>query len=171
MESIPETEKEQFQHMVNQYKDTVYKIAFTYSKNKADADDLFQEVFLQYLKSKPAFENKEHEKAWFIRVTINKSKNLLSSAWFKKSQPLDDVFVFEAKEDSELFYAVLALPEKYRIAIHLYYYEDYSIKEIAKLTGTKETTIQTRLQRARSLLKVKLERSYSDEQRTVSQSV
>ncbi len=143
--------------IIDRYKSTVFKIAYTYCKNRSDSDDVFQEVFLRYFKKKPVFADKIHEKAWFIRVTINCSKKLLLSSWFKKTQPLENEnLTFETAEQSELFYAVLDLPLKYRAVVHLYYYEDYTIKEIAELTAQKETTVATQLQRARQLLKTRL---------------
>lgn len=135
------------------YKDTVFKIAYNYTKNRADADDIFQNVFLRYFRNNPVFKDKNHEKAWFIRVTINCSKKLLTSAWLKKTSPLEDNIKFETKEKSDLFYAILSLPAKYRIIVHLYYYEDYSIKEIVQITGRKQPTIQSQLMRARAKLK------------------
>ncbi len=142
--------------IIEHYKDTVFKIAFTYCKNKSDAEDIFQEVFLRYFKKKPFFESPGHEKAWFIRVTINCCKKLLLSSWFKRVQPLEDNLSFDCPEESDLFYAVMELPLKYRVVVHLFYYEDYRIKEIAQITSQKETTVATQLQRARLLLKNKL---------------
>lgn len=142
--------------VIERYKDTVYKIAYTYCKNKSDADDVFQEVFLRYFRKTPVFDDLGHEKAWFIRVTINCCKKLLLSSWFRKTSQLEDNMVFESTEESELFYAVMNLPRKYRTVVHLFYYEDYRIKEIAQLTSQKETTVATQLQRARQMLKNKL---------------
>lgn len=142
--------------IIEHYKDTVYKIAYTYCKNKSDAEDVFQEVFLRYFRKKPAFNSPDYEKAWFIRVTINCCKKLLLSSWFKRVLPLGNNLSYEAQEESELFHAVMALPLKYRVVVHLFYYEEYRIKEIARLTNQKETTVATQLQRARKLLKIRL---------------
>lgn len=142
--------------ILERYKDTVFKIAFTYCKNKSDAEDIFQEVFLRYFKKLPAFSSPDHEKAWFIRVTINCCKKLLLSSWFKRVQPLDVNLSFDCPEESDLFYAVMDLPLKYRAVVHLFYYEDYRIREIAQITAQKETTVATQLQRARQMLKNKL---------------
>ena len=142
--------------IIERYKDTVFKVAYAYCKNRSDADDIFQEVFFRYLKKKPTFADENNGKAWFVRVTINCSKNLFFSSWFKKTQPFDEMLCFETAEQSELFYAVIALPLKYRSVVHLYYYEDYNIKQIAMLTSQKETAVSTQLQRARQLLKTKL---------------
>lgn len=143
-------------HMIERYKNTVFKVAYTYCKNRSDADDIFQEVFLRYFRKNPVFADETHEKAWFVRVTINCCKKLFFSSWFRKTAPLDETIAFETVEESELFYSVMELPLKYRTVVHLFYYEDYSIKQIAGLTGRKETTISTQLQRARQLLRTRL---------------
>ena len=156
---------------VLQYKDTVYKIAYTYCKNTADAEDTFQEVFLRYFKNTSKFTNDEHEKAWLIRVTINCCKKLLGSSWFRKTIQLDENISFDEKEESEIFYAVMALPQKYRTVVHLYYYEDYSVREIAEIISIKETTVQTQLQRAREMLKSKFKEEYEDGQRYIQKSI
>ncbi len=143
-------------HIIERYKDTVFKVAYTYCKNRSDADDIFQEVFLRYFRKKPVFADATHEKSWFIRVTINCCKKVFFSSWFKKTVPLDETIAFETIEQSELFYSVMELPVKYRTVVHLFYYEDLSIKQIAELTGQKETTVSTQLQRARQLLRTKL---------------
>ncbi len=142
--------------LIERYKDTVFKIAYTYCKNRNDTEDVFQEVFLRYFKKQPVFDSLEYEKAWFIRVTINCCKKLLLSSWFKKTLPLEDNLTFQTPEESDLFYAVMELPLKYRIVVHLFYYEDYKIRDIAGITSQKETTVATQLQRARQLLKNKL---------------
>ncbi len=142
--------------IVEHYKNTVFRIAYAYCRNRSDAEDVFQEVFLRYFRKTPSFTDTSHEKAWFIRVTVNCCKKLFFSSWYKKTVPLDEDICFETKEQSELYYAVMDLPLKYRIAIHLYYYENYRIKQIAELTNQKETAVATQLQRARQLLRSKL---------------
>ncbi len=149
-------EKDGAVQMIKRHKDTVFRVAYAYCKNRSDADDIFQEVFLRYFRKNPAFADAEHEKAWFIRVTVNCCKTLLVSSWFRKTQPLDDGLSFETAEQSELFFAVMNLPVKYRLVIHLYYYEDYNVRQIAEITCQKETTVTTQLQRARQMLKTKL---------------
>lgn len=144
------------QEMVERYKNTVFRIAYAYCRNRSDAEDVFQEVFLRYFGKNPLFSDESHEKAWFIRVTVNCCKKLYFSSWFRKTVPLDENISFETSEQSELFYAVMELPLKYRMVVHLYYYENYKIKQIAQMTHQKETAISTRLQRARQLLKTRL---------------
>jgi len=142
------------------YSDMVRRICFLYLTNNADVEDVFQEVFLKLLKHKNCFENSEHEKAWIIRITINKCKDVLKSFWKKNTYSIDDIdniqFPFEDKVESELLHVVLTLPKKYKDVIYLYYYQDYTVPEIAKLLGKKENTIYSSLHRARGLIKKKI---------------
>lgn len=156
-------------NIIHQYSDMVYKLAYARTKNKADAEDLFQEVFLKCYKANLQFNSEEHCKAWLIRVTVNLSKNFLTSAWKRRNTltetPLWDLEKNNAdlSEDdkSEVFYAVMKLPEKYRIVIHLHYYEDFSVIEIANILNRKESTVKTQLFRARKLLKQDLKGEYN----------
>ncbi|OBZ10389.1 RNA polymerase subunit sigma-24 [Bacillus sp. FJAT-26390] len=132
------------------------KIAFAYLKNIADAEEVAQEVFLTYLQKRPVFNSSEHEKAWLIRTTINKSKNMLKTGWFKSRNPVPEDLSYLPKEESEVLQAVLALDKKYRIPIHLHYYEGYSIQEIADILQSKPATVGTWLARGRLILKEKI---------------
>ena len=135
------------------YHGTVYRLAYSYVKNTADAEDITQETFLKLYKFRGAFQADENCKAWLIRVTINLSKNLLRSGWFTKRTELTEDIPCEDKQDRSLIEYVMALPEKYRVAIHLYYYEGYSVKEIADITGATASSVTTRLMRGRERLK------------------
>lgn len=143
---------QEFMERMERYHNMVYRLAMTYLRNIQDSEDITQEVFIKLYKQNKAFASLTEEKAWLIRVTINASKDLLKSAWFKRTVPMDENLPFQDKEKSELFYAVLSLGKNDRIVIHLYYYEDYTVKEIAKLLHIKQTTVQTRLYRARKKL-------------------
>lgn len=149
---------ENFTAVFQQYKNLVFSVAYNYCRNVADANDITQETFLSYLKSGDSFETEEHLKAWLIRVTINKCKTLLVSPWFQRTIPLDETYPFEEREDYELFHAVMTLPKKYRVVIHLYYYVGYSTKEIAHILSLGESTVRVRLLRARDKLKEILEK-------------
>ncbi|GGG72539.1 MULTISPECIES: RNA polymerase sigma factor [Paenibacillus] len=138
------------------YSQSLIKVAFTYLKNIADAEEVTQEVFLAYLQKRPVFENNEHEKAWLIRTTINKSKNMLKTGWFKSRNPVPEDLSYLPKEENEVLQAVLALDKKYRIPIHLHYYEGYSIQEIAVIMQSKPATVGTWLARGRLILKEKI---------------
>lgn len=146
--------------VLREYSDMVYKIALSQTRNSENAEDIFQEVFLRYVKAGTEFENEEHKKAWLIRVTINCCKKLHSSSWFRHTVPINDNIEFTSKEKSDIFYAVSELPFKYRIVIHLHYYEDLSAKEIGAALSLKESTITSQLCRARNMLKEKLKGEY-----------
>ena len=111
----------------------------------------------------PKFNNEEHEKAWFIRVTINLTKNMNKSAWNKKVITLDEYITFENIEENNVFSVVSELPRNYKTVIYLSYYEGYKVKEIAKIMNKREGTIKTWLYRAREILKQKLEGGFENE--------
>ncbi len=143
-------------YILRKYSDTVYKIAYSQTKDKYHADDVYQEVFLRLIKKKPVFDNEKHLKAWLIRVTINCSKNIFLSSHFKKRTVLNDDIIDTKNtvtEKSELYEAVMTLPKKYGRVIYLHYYEGYSVKEIADILESKEATVKTHLLRGRKQLK------------------
>lgn len=137
---------------------TVYRLAFSQTRNKNDADDIYQEVFLRYIKHKPVFENNEHEKAWFIRVTLNCGKTHLKSFRNPKFEELDESFEAEEVSREDLSFALDKLPKKYRAVIHLFYYEDMSVNDIAKALDLKKGNVRMLLTRARRKLKEILEK-------------
>ena len=149
--------------VIEKYSDMVYRIALTRTGIIENAEDVFQEVFIKFSEKKPVFENEEHEKAWFIRVTINLTKNVNMSAWNKKVITLDENIEFETKEEENVFSIVRELPQNYRTVIYLLYYEGYKVKEIAHIMRKREGTIKTWLFRARNMLKDKLEGGFEDE--------
>ena len=138
---------------IRRYADLVYHLAFARTGSRADADDVFQEVFLRYVRRKPVFRDEEHRKAWLIRVTINCAKSFWNSAWIRKMQPLTEDIVCEMPEEQALYAALQRLPAKYREVIHLFYYEGYSTDEIARLLRRKSSTVRTQLTRARAMLR------------------
>ncbi len=138
--------------VVKKYADMVYRLAFAQARSGSDADDIFQEVFLRYVRSRPVFESEEHRKAWLIRVTVNCAKKHWSSAWRRRTVPLEDSDTFELPEENELYEAMRKLAPKYRSVIHLFYYEGYSIAEIGGILGVRESTVRTQLTRARARL-------------------
>ncbi len=142
------------EEVINEYSSTVYKLAYARTRNKSDAEDVFQEVFLRYIRKHRTFESKEHEKAWFIRVTINCCKDIWGSLFRKHTQPLEECMVVsEIDEVNQLEQFLLDLPEDYRIVIHLFYYEDMSTSQISKILHKKESTVRVQLTRGRRLLK------------------
>ena len=138
------------------HSDMVYRLAVARVKNKYDADDILQEVFLRFIKAKDKVENEEHLKALLIRITINCSKSMLTSSWFKRTEPLSESFSV-SDEYSDTLDSVMRLPQKYRTVIHLHYYMGYSVDEIASILKTKPSTVKSQLHRARQKLKLDLE--------------
>ncbi len=141
--------------VVDKYSNMVYRLALAQMKNKQDAEDIFQDVFLRYISKPRIFESEDHRKAWLIRVTINRSRSLWS-AWFRKTEPLDDSLPAVTAAEDDLFEYLSLLPQKYRGVIHLFYYEELSVKQISEIMGAKESTVRTWLTRARSILGEKL---------------
>ena len=138
----------------NRYADTVYRLAFVRTKSKSDSDDILQEVFLRYIKIWQKMESEEHIKAMLLRITVNCSNSLKTSAWFKKTEPLDENFAVSGGfSDSNVLEQVLKLPLKYRTVIHLHYYCGYSVNEISKIQNINPSTVKTHLSRARAQLK------------------
>ena len=159
-------EQKLYQEMVKKYADTVYRIAINYTKSGFDADDVVQNVFLKLYTQDKLAQDGEHLKRWLIRVSINECKNLLAAFWRKNVVSIEEENyepVFSTPEKSDLYNAVMDLPIKYRIVIHLYYYEGYSSKEIASLLNIREQAVRTRLVRGRNMLKQQLKEVWQDE--------
>ena len=150
-------------YLIRKYSDMLMRISYSYMKNLSDAEDITQDVFIKLLEKSPSFENIEHEKAWLIRIAINLNKDKLKSAYFKNTAPLEGDFIDITKEDNEIIEAVLMLPLKYRSIVLLYYYEDYSIAEVANILNLKESTVGSQLSRARKLLKPILKEDFKYE--------
>ena len=155
--------RQSVQELIERYQNNLYAIAFNICKNPFDAQDVVQDTFIQYFTSKKEFED-EHLRAWLIRVAINKAKNLTLTFWRQHKVSLEDYMenlTFEAPESENLFEEVMKLPQKYRIVIHLFYYEDYSIKEIAEILKLSQSNVKVRLSRARALLKESLKEEWN----------
>lgn len=145
------------EEVIQREKDLVYRLAFSQCHQKDQADDIFQNVMYRYLKRKPTFESLEHEKAWFIRVTLNCSKTSLKSLWNNKIEEIDEqTYIFEKKE-IDLTPYLNKLPKKYNAVLYLFYYEGYSTKEMAKLLHIKENNVRVLLNRARNQLRREIE--------------
>lgn len=148
--------EEEINTAIEQYADTVKRICIVHLKNHADTEDIFQTVFLKYALSSAVFENTEHEKAWFIRVTINAYRDLLRSFFRSRTVPLDVLADQEAPsfaDNREVLDAVLSLPAKYRDVVYLHYYEGYTAPQIGEILGKKTNTVYTLLTRAREQLR------------------
>ena len=148
---------------------SVFRVSFAVLNDRQDAEDVAQETFLAYHLSKDDFESEEHIRRWLFTVAVNKSKNLMKSSWKRKRRSMEDPEVigmtvaFQTGEDKELLQAVSELPLKCRTVIHLFYYEDYKIKEIAETLDISENTVKSQLNRGRSLLKARLRENWEDE--------
>lgn len=145
--------------LLDMYSGTIYRIAYARTRNKQDAEDITQNVFLKYISANKRFDSEEHRKAWLLRVAVNCTTDFVTSAHYRHKAELDEVPEesdepsYELEEKSEVWYAVQSLPEKYRIPIHLFYYEDMPIAQIAVITNERESTVRSQLTRARSMLK------------------
>ena len=162
-------ERNKYIEAVRMYGNTVFRIAYQYCGNRSDAEDIVQNTFMKLLQSEKCFEDAEYLKRWLMRVAINDAKNLNLSFWKRKvfsivETGVEESYSFATSEHTALHDAVMKLPAKYRIVVHLFYFEDYSIKEIADIINIKETTVQTQLMRARAKLKEQLKEVWQDEQ-------
>lgn len=156
-----------YEQIVRKNIDTVYRIAISYTKTPADADDIVQQTFMKLLTKKVLFTDEEHVKRWLIRVCINECNSLFSSFWRKNVDSIDAMTIepeFTMQESSELYEAIKELPAKCRVVIYLFYYEGYSSKEIADILHIKEATVRTRLARARKLLRTQLKEAWEYEE-------
>lgn len=181
----PNSRIEQVTETIKRNADSVYRLAFSMVKTVQDAEDIRQEVFMRYIRTNPAFESPEHERAWFIRVTTNLCKNLWKSAWRQKTVSMDATFGQENEregrtdttrtggsvkdisddttgvlaqmtltdEEERVMETVKRLPLKYRVVIHLFYYEEMSVEEIAVALKLQPSNVRARLTRARKMLK------------------
>ncbi len=140
------------------YADMIRRVCLCHLKNREDTEDVFQDVFLKYLLYDGDFRDAEHEKAWFIRVTLNACKDRLRSLLRHSTSPLEVLAEEPALEPEhrEVLESVLSLPAKYRDAVYLHYYEGYSAGEIAGILKTKENTVYSLLSRARAMLRRQL---------------
>lgn len=155
---------QQFTPLAQRYMDTIFRLAFHYTKSQAEADDITQEVLLKLYRADKEFESEDHVKYWLLRVTINACKKALLSPW-RRTEPIEDytaAIPFPSPAHSELMDAIMNLPAKYRIPIYLHYYEDYSCDEVAALLHIPGATVRTRLRRARAMLKTDLQEAEKD---------
>lgn len=146
-------ETDSLRQVVEAYGDMVYRLALAQTHSSHDADDVFQEVFLRYLRSAPAFREEEHRKAWLLRVTVNCCKKLHRSFWRRHTVALSEAIPARNPEEGELLELLEGLPEKYRAVLHLYYYEGYATEEIASILGRSPGTVRSQLSRGRALLR------------------
>ena len=136
------------QQLIERYQNSLYAAAFNTCQNQMDAEDVVQETFVQYYTSRKEFESEQHIRAWLLRVVINKARNINRTFWKKNKCSLEDyieTLTFPNSQSRDLFEEVMKLPDKYRIVIHLFYYEDYSVREIADILKLSESNVKVRL--------------------------
>ena len=135
------------------YAPAIYRLAYARTGSRADAEDIMQEVFVRLLRAGPDFADRAHARAWLLRVAANCANDWFRAPWRRREGPLTDSLPAPEHEDGGVVEAVLALPAKYRTVVHLYYYEELSVAEIAKITGKSESAVKSRLFRARAMLR------------------
>jgi len=142
-----------FHGAVERHRDTVFRVAFNYLRSAADADDVCQDTFVALYRSGREFEDDEHLKAWLVRVAINQCKSMFRMPW-RRVEDIDGYAerIAAPLDGHALLREVMALPEKYRIPVYLFYYEGYRTDEIARMLGVPGATVRTRLARARKRL-------------------
>ena len=151
----------QAERMLADYGNAVLRTAYSYLHNMADAEEILQDTLVQFLKTAPVLESKEHEKAWLLRVACNLSKNRLKYNSIRKTDELMEELVAEERDDlSFVWEAVKSLPNQYRAVIHLFYHENYQTAQIAKILNMKESTVRSNLARGREKLKNVLKEAY-----------
>ena len=158
--------KSEFSEAVGRNDRRLFLIALSFTRSRADAEDILQNVFLKLWQNKKAFESAEHMDKWLTRVCVNESRNLLRSPFRSRVTELEeaaDIQVFDSPRDGDLFRAVMSLPTKERTVIHLFYYEDLSVAEIAKTLRISPSAVKTRLNRARNKLKEALGDEWKNE--------
>ena len=146
------------------YADMIYRLALVRTRNRADAEDVLQDVFFRCLRRQPAFRDQEHQKAWLITAAINASKSLLTTADRRHGAGAESLEFLSTEDDTDntVYNAVMQLPEKYRTAVHLFYYEGYSVEEIGRMTDTNPSTVKSHLHRAREALRRALKEDEPD---------
>ena len=146
---------EEFTIFAKKYMDTIYRVAYSWTKNTDDANDVTQDVLIQLYKTTKEFESDSHMKNWLIKVTVNCCKMIFRSPWSKMEdiENYGETLGFEDESYLDLFLAVMNLDKKYRVPLMLFYYEGYSTAEIASLLGIPEKTVSTRLFRAKGRLR------------------
>ena len=142
----------ELEEVMGRYQTMVFRLAYSYTRSRSDAQDLCQEVFLRYFCSRPPFASEEHRRAWLLRVTVNRCKTHLTSWWVRRTVPLDDRIPMPEPEPLALDEALRQLAKKDRLVIHLFYYEECTTREIARMMRTTEGAVRTRLTRARQRL-------------------
>ena len=161
-------EREEAEWVVQRHGQTVYRLAYARTGNREDAEDVTQETFLRLVRAAPKFRDEDHCRAWLLRVAANCAQDLFRAPWRKRERPIEEAERVPAPgqvpEPGGVLEAVLSLPESYRLPVHLFYYEDYSVARIAEILHSREGTVKSQLNRGRQLLKTKLMEAWNDDE-------
>lgn len=153
--------------IIDRYQTTVYGLALAKTGSRADADDVFQEVFLAYFQTRKSFRDEEHRKAWLLRTTLNLCRRVTQSSWRKKTVPLSEregaPVQFREPEEDRVWQALSALEEGYRLPLYLFYFQELSTQEIARALSLRPGAVRMRLSRGREQLRQALKGDYFDE--------
>ena len=167
MNNQPRRASGEMEELIDRYQNMVYGLALAKTNSPADADDVFQEVFLACFQSGKIFRDEEHRKAWLLRTTINISRRYTASTWRRKTVPLSEreeaPALFREPEENLVWEAVQALDEAYRLPIYLFYFQELSTQEIAKVRSFRPGTVRMRLSRGRDMLREALKGDFFDE--------
>ena len=167
MDNLPLRAGGEMDSILDRYQDMVYGLALARTGSRTDADDVFQEVFLAYYQSGKVFRDEEHRKAWLLRTTVNQSRRVTASSWRRKTVPLsereDTPVQFREPEETRVWEALQALAEDYRLPIYLFYFQELSTQEIAKILAIRPGAVRMRLTRGREQLREKLKGEFFDE--------
>ena len=167
MEALPLRAGGGIEEIIDRYQNTVYGLALARTGSRADADDVFQEVFLAYYQSGKSFRDEEHRKAWLLRTTVNQARRVTSSSWSQRTVPLseqaDAPVQFREPEENRVWEALQTLAQDYRLPIYLFYFQELSTQEIAKVLAIRPGAVRMRLTRGRDQLREMLKGAYFDE--------
>lgn len=160
METLPRRTSGELEEIIHRYQNTVFGLALAKTGSRADAEDVFQEVFLAYYQSGKSFADEEHRKAWLLRTTLNLCKRVSGSTWRRRTAPLEEAgaedFTFRSNEENTVWQALRQLAEEYRLPIYLFYFQELSTRQIAQVLGIREGAARMRLSRGREQLRTLL---------------
>lgn len=153
---LSQGKKNSLETVYDKYADMLYRLALSHLQRKEDAEDAVQDVFMKYYSTSPNFSDDEHERAWLIKVTVNRCHDLLRRGNIRTHESLDDIIEVESDEkvdEENILTVVRKLPEKYKTVIVLHYLEGFSAVEVSKMLGLSQSAVKMRLSRGRDLLK------------------
>ena len=165
MEPLPLRAGGEMEEVIGRYRSTVYGLALAKTNSPADADDIFQEVFIAYFQSSRVFREEEHRKAWLLRTTLNHCRRITAGSWRRKTTPLEEDLPvqFREPEEDQVWSALMSLEDAYRLPLYLYYFQELSTEEVARALSLRPGTARMRLSRGREKLRELLKGDFFDE--------